>query len=302
MVTGHEGRDEAPRDETICHELGVATAGAEADGRAPWPVITLLERMPHCELDAALDDERVFDGGRVEAAISPRESAIIDGVVGDSEVVEGDEPAAANGLVQPDLPSDVVVAEREHVVAVLALGCRGEAEQEPAARACDDGAIGRGVCVVELVDDDVVPRRRGEVRTRERLDGGEDHRGVRGVSGRPVEQRRGATRKDELEGALRLAKVLEAMRDEEDGLGPSLRRVEGGEEGLADARGGDDDRAFFSSQSELPQAFEGLSLGLVRCGEWRGCHRRGWAIAPLGLGERADQVALFWRRGRRWAR
>ena len=50
----------------------------------------------------------------------------------------------------------IFLTEAEQIATVCAFGCRGQAEQEPRAEVVDQGAVGAGGGVVELVDDDVV--------------------------------------------------------------------------------------------------------------------------------------------------
>ena len=84
------------------------------------------------------------------------------GVVGDAEVVERAEQVALERVPQPQLGGDAAVEERADVGAVGAFGRRGEAEQLPRLEVVEEAPVGRGLGVVELVDDhDVEVRRSG---------------------------------------------------------------------------------------------------------------------------------------------
>ena len=70
--------------------------------------------------------------------------------------MERDERAAVDRLGEAALIHQVVATEGEEVSSVHALRRGGEAEPKTGTEVVDRLAIGRGRCVVELVDDDVV--------------------------------------------------------------------------------------------------------------------------------------------------
>ena len=139
--------------------------------------------------------------------------------------------------------------------------------------------------MVKLVDHDVVERITGELAevpdARERLDGGEEDIGLRNflVAGEEPQPRLGA---DPAEGGERLPEDLLAVRDEEDARKLRLRAVEGGEPGLPEARGEDDEPGTIALGPRPAERLESLALDGVRL-EWRQGLRRHTSVGSAWI-------------------
>ena len=79
-------------------------------------------------------------------------------LVGDAEVLERAQQVAPNAVDEVATVDEVLLAERQEIAAVRALGRGGEAEEEAGPEVVDEPPVGGGGGVVELVDDDVVER------------------------------------------------------------------------------------------------------------------------------------------------
>ena len=221
----------------------------------------------------------------VEAAVLPGDVRVVD-VVAHAVVGEGDEAASLDGEAEVGAIGDEVVEQAEDVAGVATVRGRREAEQEAGLESLEDAAVGGGVGVVGLVEDDVVEGLGGDagevVGSAELLDGGDDDGGVvlHEVAGAPADGS-GLVRVGEhaAEGAGGLGQELFAVGEEEH-AGPGaggvrdLGDVERGEPGLAQAGREHHERDLAALLAGAGEGGEGLALELVG---------RGWGLEWFGL-------------------
>jgi hypothetical protein len=299
-VAAHGERGDAGVTEDPCHVGGVGDGDAEAQGPHPAGVgdlvADLAQHDPGAGVVAGVD---AVEAGDVVGPALPLDPGQV-GAVGDAEVVERAEQVGVEGVPESELGSGPAAEEGPDVDAVAALGGGGEPEQLAGLEAVQQPAVGRGLGVVELVDDDDVEGGGVEVVhavCRERLHAGEHVAPALRPGPADPHLAEGGVAQDLAVGAQRLGEDLRAVGDEEQGRAGACRRwellreppvVQRRDDRLAGPRGRDDEVAV--AVVDLPLHVQGLEhRRLVRVGadlEAGEVHRRRRVLgAPARLRE-----------------
>ena len=248
---------------------------------------------------------RLGERVEIEATIAPRDLGIVD-VVLHAEVVERRQSSERDPTSDVGLIRDKIVEEPGDVGGVGAIGRGREAEQKSRIDGGEDASIRLGRGVMNLIDDDVVEARGAQffqvLVASELGDRGEDQVRLEIFVSveKPPHARRGIERaKEATVRARRLREELAPVSDEEEAwpraeLRAKLAVIKGGEPGLSQAGGEDDEGATTPLFTALPQLHQGFALDVVRLRY--GLDRlgvalvsvRGMGIAPRPLGIGTD--------------
>jgi hypothetical protein len=191
----------------------------------------------------------VLELSHVVAAARPRDAGEV-GLVVQPEVMERAQQAAFERLPQAQLDRNAPIEPVQHALAVSAFRCGGQAHEVLRAEVIQEPFVGGCRGVVELVDDDDVERIRLETRQlqlRQRLHGREHVPPLPRPISVHVQLAKRSLAQHLPEGAEALAQQLLPVRHEQQAqvseLVPQPPVIERGDDGLAGARGSDDEGA-----------------------------------------------------------